>query len=88
VSLLGDGELAVTEGVPELDGSIAGARDDLPVIGGEGDREDIVGVANESAGGSARRQLPQAESLVPGGGKGICTVRGNDLDSVSAQNPK
>lgn len=88
MSLFGDGEFAVTKGVPELDGPIAGARDDLPVIGGEGDGEDIVGVANESASGSARRQLPQAESLVPGSGEGICTIRGDNLNSVSAQNPK
>jgi hypothetical protein len=49
VALLGDGELAVTESVPELDCSIAGSGDDLSVVGGEGNGENIVGVANKSA---------------------------------------
>jgi len=65
VALIGDGVLAVTEGVPELDGPVAGARNDLAVVGGEGDGEDIVGVANEAAGGVASGKLPEAEGLVP-----------------------
>lgn len=88
MALIGDGELAVTKSVPELDGPIAGSGDDLSVVGGEGDGEDIVGVANKSAGGGARGQLPEAESLVPRGGEGICTIRGDNLDSVSVQIPK
>jgi hypothetical protein len=87
VSLVGDGELAVTECVPELNGPIAGSRDDLPVVGGEGNGENVVGVAHESASSGTRGELPQAESLVPGGGEGICTIRRDDLDSVSAQKP-
>lgn len=67
VALVGDGELAVTEGVPELDCAVAGTGDDLAVVGGEGDGEDVVGVANEPAGGVAGGELPQAESLIPRG---------------------
>lgn len=85
MSLLGDGELAVSKGVPELDGPIAGSRDDLPVVGGEGNGEDVIGVSNKSAGGGTGGQLPEAESLVPGGREGICTVRRDDLNSVSVQ---
>lgn len=51
VALVGDGELAVSERVPELDGPVARARNDLSVVGGEGDGEDVVGVADETAGG-------------------------------------
>jgi hypothetical protein len=51
VTLLGDGELAVSEGVPELDGSVSGARNDLSIIGGEGNGENVIGVANESSSG-------------------------------------
>lgn len=87
MSLVGDGELAVTECVPELNGPIAGSRDDLPVVGGEGNGENVVGVAHESASSGTRGELPQAESLVPGGGESICTIRRDDLDSVSAQKP-
>jgi len=35
VSLLGDGELAVSEGVPELDGAVARTGDVLTVVGRE-----------------------------------------------------
>lgn len=80
MSLLSDGELAVTESVPQLDGSIAGARNNLSVVGGEGDGENIVGVSDESAGGGTGGKLPQTESLVPGGRERIGTVRGDDLN--------
>ena len=59
--------LALAEGVPELDGLVAGAGDDLPVVGGEADGKDIGGVANEATGGGAGVQVPEAEGVVPGG---------------------
>ena len=83
VSLLSDGKLAVTESVPELNGSIARSGDDLSVIGGEGDGENIVRVPNKSSGSGTSSKLPKAESLVPGGRECIGSVRGDDLDSVS-----
>jgi hypothetical protein len=51
VSLLSDGELAVTKSVPQLDCAIARAGNDLSIVGGEGNGENIIGVSNESAGG-------------------------------------
>lgn len=66
VALVGDGEFAVSKSVPQLDGSIARARNDLSVVCGERNGEDIVGVADKGAGGVASRELPQSESLVPG----------------------
>lgn len=79
VALVGDGVLAVTKGVPELDGPVARAGDDLTVVGGEGDGEDVIGVADEAAGGHTGGELPQAEGLVPGRRKSVGTVRGDDL---------
>lgn len=79
VALVCDGELAVTEGVPQLDGAVSGSGDDLTVVGGEGDGENIVGVADEAAGGGARGKLPEAESLVPRGGQSVGTVGGDHL---------
>jgi hypothetical protein len=79
VALVGDGVLAVTEGVPELDGAVARAGDDLAVVGGEGDGQNVVGVADETAGGDTGGQLPQTEGLVPGRGQGVGAVRGDDL---------
>ena len=84
VALVGDGVLAVTEGVPELDGSVARSGNDLAVVGGEGDGEDVVGVADEAAGGDTGGELPEAESLVPGRRESVGTVGGDDLCSVSA----
>lgn len=82
VALVGDGVLAVTEGVPELDGPVARAGDDLTVVGGEGDGEDVVGVADEAAGGHTGGELPEAEGLVPGRGKSVGAVGGDDLQPL------
>jgi hypothetical protein len=65
MALLGDGILAVAKSVPELDGAVAGAGNDLPVVRREGDREDVVGVADEATSGDARRELPETQRLVP-----------------------
>ena len=48
--LFSDSEFTVTEGVPQLDSTVTRARDDLAVIGGEGDGEYVVVVADESLG--------------------------------------
>lgn len=48
--LVRDGELAVSQRVPQLDCSIARTRDDLPIISGEGNGEDVVAMANKSTG--------------------------------------
>jgi hypothetical protein len=81
VALFGDGELAVAESVPELDGAVSRAGDDLSVVGGEGDGEDVVGVADESAGGGAGGKLPQSEGLVPRGRQSVGTVGGDNLNT-------
>jgi len=65
VPLVNDGELAVTKRVPESDSLVTGTRDNLPVIGGEGDREDVASVSNKSSGGDTSGELPQPEGLVP-----------------------
>jgi hypothetical protein len=80
VPLLGDSELAVTKSVPELDCSIAGSRDNLSVVGREGNGQNIVGVANKASGGGTGGKLPKAESLVPGSRESIGTVGGDNLD--------
>lgn len=87
VALLGDGELAVTEGVPQLDGAVARAGNDLAVVGGEGDGQNVVGVSDETAGGGAGRELPKTEGLVPRGGEGISTIGGDHLRNQSAKRP-
>ena len=74
MALVGDGVLAVTERVPQLDGAVARAGHDLAVVGGEGDGQNVIGVADEAAGGDTGGQLPETKSLVPGGRKSVGTV--------------
>jgi hypothetical protein len=79
VALVGNGVLAVTEGVPELDGSVARTGNDLAVVGGEADGEDVVGVTDESSSGGTGSKLPETQSLVPRGRQSVGTVRRDNL---------
>lgn len=49
---------ADTQSVPEFDGFVPGARNDLAVVGGEGDAQHILGVANKAAGGGSSAGTP------------------------------
>lgn len=62
----------------------SGTRDDLSVVGREGDREDVLGVSDETTGGGAVVQVPQTEGTVPRSREGELTVGGDDevLDEV------
>ena len=60
-----DGVLALTQSIPQLDSLIAGAGNNLAVVDGERDGQHILGMANESASGGTRVQVPKAESTVP-----------------------
>lgn len=79
MALIGDGVLAVTEGVPELDGAVAGAGDNLAVVRREGDGKDVVGMAHKAAGGGTRGKLPETQSLVPRGRQSVGTVGRDNL---------
>ena len=78
VALLLDGVLADSQSVPQLDGAVTGGGDDLAVVGGKGDGENVLGVANEAAGGVARGQVPQTEGAVPGTGETELAIGGDD----------
>lgn len=54
-----DGVLAHTQSVPQLDGFISRARDNLSVVRGEGHTQHILGMAYKSARGGA----PEEEGL-------------------------
>ena len=58
MAILLDVVLALAKSVPELDGPVTGARDNLPVVSGEADRQNITGVANETPGRRAGVQVP------------------------------
>ena len=69
---------ALSESIPKLDGLVTGARDNLPVISTEADREDIRGVADESAGGETGVEVPEPEGVVPGGRQRELAIRRDD----------
>lgn len=75
MALVGDCELAVTKGIPELNRPVPRSGDDLTVVGGERNREDITSVADEAAGGLAGGKLPQTQGLIPGSRQSIGTIR-------------
>ena len=65
VTLLLDGVLALSKGVPQLDGLVAGSRDNLTIVSRESHAHDILSVVLKTAGGLASAQVPEAEGLVP-----------------------
>ena len=80
VSILLDGVLALAESVPKFDGLVARAGNNLTVVGGEGNGEDILGVANEATGGLTSAEIPEAEGSVPGATEGkLCVRRDDDI---------
>jgi len=74
VPTLLEGVLALTQDVPELDGLVAGAGDDLAVVGGEGNAQHVLLVPNESTGGLACVNVPETEHSVPRAGQGELTI--------------
>lgn len=79
-----DRVLALSQGVPELDRLVARAGNDLTVVSREGDRENILGMADETTSGNALVKIPQADGGVPGSRQGELTIRRQDdvLDKV------
>ena len=76
VTILLDGVLALTKGVPELDGAVTRTGHDLTVVGRERHGKHVLGVTLELLGALTRLDLPKAEGSVPGAGKGELTVGG------------
>jgi len=90
VTIFGDVVLALTQGVPELDGLITRTGDDLTVIGREGDGQDIVGVTDETTGGGTVVQIPKTESVIPRSRKSKLTIGGdgNVFNKVGVTNKR
>jgi len=75
VSLFNNGELALTKGVPQLDSSITGSRNNLAVVSTESNGKNVLRVTNKSAGAAAGVDVPQTEGSIPRAGKGKLTIR-------------
>ncbi len=75
-----DGVLALTQGVPELDGLVTTGRDDLSVVSRETDREDIALVGDEGSDRLTLIQVPESQSLIPRSRKSVSSIgRENDI---------
>jgi hypothetical protein len=74
VTFLLDIKLAFAESIPQLDGAVTAATDDLSVISGEGNGEDIRSVANKAAGSKTSVKVPETKSVVPGRGQSELAV--------------
>lgn len=67
MTFIRDSELAVAKSIPQLDCPVSGTRNYLSVIGGEGNREDVVVVTDKATSSGTGGELPEAEGLVPRG---------------------
>lgn len=70
----GDGELALTLGVPDLQGAITRSRHNAGVIRREGNGENISSVALEEGEAASGLDVPETESAIPRGRDGELTV--------------
>jgi len=70
--------LELAQSIPQLDRLVAARRDDLSVIGGEGNTQYVMLVSDESGRGDASFDVPEAEGLVPRSGDSELTARGHD----------
>lgn len=70
--------LTLTQSVPQLDRAVSGSRDDLAIIEGESDGENIFGVADEAASSDAGGEVPEAELGVPAAGESELAVGRED----------
>ena len=60
----------------DLYGLVPGGGHDLPVVGGEGHGEDVLGVVLKPAGRLPGTQIPQSETFVPGAREREVAIRG------------
>lgn len=76
VHVLFDSMLALRTGVPDLDFVILSSSNDLSVIWGKINRENISFVTNELGDGSSVVHVPESDGTVPGGGESKAGVAG------------
>jgi len=79
VSILVNSMFALRSGVPNLDFLVQTSSDDLSVIWGEIDGENISLVTNKLADGSSGSHVPESDGSVPRGGESEARVAG-ELD--------
>jgi hypothetical protein len=74
----GDGVLAFSESVPELDALVAGSRNNLTIVNGKGHRKNILSVSDKTTSRLSGMDLPKSESAVPRSTQGELAITGDD----------
>jgi hypothetical protein len=84
VAIIGDGVLAFTKSVPQLQLVIAGTGNNLTVVSAEGNTGNITSVADEAASSLTAVDIPKSEGTIPGSRKCELTIAtdNNILDEV------
>mmetsp|Transcript_11114 Transcript_11114/g.15943 ORF Transcript_11114/g.15943 Transcript_11114/m.15943 type:complete len:361 (+) Transcript_11114:135-1217(+) len=84
VAIFLDGVFALSKSVPQVDGTVTGAGHNLTVVRRECNGENVLGVANEAAGGGAGVEVPQTESAIARARQSKLTIGrdGDVLDGV------
>jgi len=79
-----NGVFAFTKGVPQFDASITRTRNNLSVIRGESNTEDIVGVSSENFGGCSVCEVPKSQGFIPRAGESESSIgrQNNVLNEV------
>lgn len=67
VRVLLDGELALSNGVPNFQILVSATASDLPVVWGESHSQNILGVGNKSPLSNSLVDVPESQSAVPTG---------------------
>lgn len=75
VAIFLDGEFALSQSVPQLDGLVARAGNNLTIVSREGNGQNILSVIFEAASSFTSSQIPQTQGLVPGTGQSVVTIR-------------
>ena len=76
MSILLNGELALSNSVPDLDVLVSATTGNLSVVRGEGTSKSVLGMTNKSSGANSVLKIPKSESRIPGGGQGVPAVLG------------
>lgn len=71
------GVFAVSQSVPEFDFLVGSGGDNLSVVWGERDGEDLLGVSVELSGAFGLLQVPESEGFVPRSGDNERVILGN-----------
>ena len=60
-----NGEFAFSDSVPYLDVLVTATACNLAVVRGEGNAENVLGVADKASAGGSLAQIPQTKGVIP-----------------------